>query len=76
MLTNGKRLNGHKGGVELMKVIVSGIKQRHCGRWFYFDSHGRWNLMYENNPDIAFPNTQLVREIRKTKYVVTKYIGE
>ena len=50
-----------------MKFRNSGVKQRHCGRWFYFDTHGRWNLMFEG---------KLVREIIKTKYVVTKYTRE
>ena len=50
-----------------MKIITSGVKQRHCGRWFYFDSHGRWNLMRGD---------ELEREIRKTKYVVVKYTRE
>ena len=39
------------------KVISTGIKQRHCGRWFYFD--GKWNLMFES---------ERVRDIRKTKH--------
>ena len=40
------------------KIIVTGSKQRHCGRCFYMDSDGRWNLMFEG---------KRVRDIRKTK---------
>lgn len=40
------------------KIIVTGTKQRHCGRWFYMDFDGRWNLMFEE---------VRVRDIRKNK---------
>lgn len=45
---------------------TAGLKERHCGRVFYFDGH-RWNLMFEN---------KRVRDIRKTKYIVVKYTRE
>ena len=40
-------------------VIVTGYKQRRCGRWFFFDKHKRWNLVFEG---------KRVRDIRKTRY--------
>ena len=56
-----------------MKIITSGVKQRHCGRWFYFDSHGRWNLLSGNLLDINKYRPKLVREMKKIRYVVVKY---
>ena len=49
------------------KFIVTGYKERHCGRMFYYSRDKRWNLMFEG---------KRVRDIRKTKYVVTKYTRE
>jgi|TARA_R100001510_G_scaffold6078_1_gene4832 hypothetical protein len=33
------------------KIIVTGYKQRRCGRWFLLDTDGRWNLVFDNGYD-------------------------
>ena len=39
-----------------MKFCNFGIKQRHCGRLFYFGPDLRWHYIFENN---------LVRQIKE-----------
>ena len=52
------------------KIIVSGYKQRRCGRWFYFDRNGRWNLVFNSVPESCNLGAKRdrVRDIRKTKH--------
>ena len=40
------------------KFIVTGFKERHCGRMFYYCEDERWNLMF---------GYDRVRDIRKNK---------
>ena len=52
------------------KIIVSGYKQRRCGRWFLFDRNGRWNLVFDSGtqPCNLGAKRDRVRDIRKTKH--------
>ena len=52
------------------KVIVTGYKQRRCGRWFLLDTDGRWNLVFDDgyDPCNLGAKRDLVRDIRKTKH--------
>ena len=51
------------------KFIVTGYKQRRCGRWFLFDTHGRWNLVFDSGTESCNLGAKrdLVRDIRKNK---------
>ena len=51
------------------KFIVTGYKQRRCGRWFLFDNNGRWNLVFDSVPESCNLGAKrdLVRDIRKNK---------
>jgi len=50
------------------KIIVSGYKQRRCGRWFLYNKK-RWNLVIDLCPESSNLRAgfELVRDIRKTK---------
>ncbi len=52
------------------KVYATGYKQRRCGRWFYFDRNGRWNLVFYYVPESCNLGAKRdrVRDIRKTKH--------
>ena len=52
------------------KIINSGYKQRHCGRWFFFDTNKKWNLVFNSLPESCNLGLKrdLVRDIRKTKH--------